>query len=569
MMKYPNVWGRGALFTFSGIDAECKYSDSMCGKLLSENIGFSFDDGKVKLYLHLAKETSTLEFKVVASDIIEGKLNSDKFGFYFVDMNTVAGYSPKSISVPCCNADTLERSISEDCLIFFDGEFYYCFAKIECDENFYFVLSRNRNRDFSLKHTLEMLNVDFSELSFSKLAFFDNLPAIKTKDEITERTLAKCFSVLKSQVYSAEGKFFQRWTTPDKFPHKMLWLWDSIFHSFGNVYIEPRLAYDSIVSVLDTQNINGCIPHRADPFQFSDITQPPIIAWGLFKLYEKTGKVEWLIECFDDLKKYLEWNMEKRDSNRNYLYEWVVQTDNPYCRCDECGMDNSPRFDDVKKMDCIDFSCYMANEMRYMAKICEVLNLPEASYYEDLFEKIKNAVNKELYDAEDGRYYDREVESGKIKKVSAISSFLPLFSGICDRDRADKLVADLVNPETFGTEIPIPSVSRDDETFGSDMWRGPVWVNYNFMIYSGLCDYGYSEVAKSIAKKTVTLITEWYEKDGTVYEFYDSENKKSPAVLYRKGAPVRPFETAIKYETIRDYGWTASIFVALINELNQ
>ena len=82
-------------------------------------------------------------------------------------------------------------------------------------------------------------------------------------DEDTEMTLYKSFSVMKSQVYSPEGIFNTMWTTPDRLPHKKIWLWDSVFHSFGNKHISKELAYDSIRAVLTTQEEDGFIPHMA------------------------------------------------------------------------------------------------------------------------------------------------------------------------------------------------------------------------------------------------------------------------------------------------------------------
>ena len=87
------------------------------------------------------------------------------------------------------------------------------------------------------------------------------------------------------------------------------------------------------------------------------------------------------------------------------------------------------------------------------------------------------AIELHLYDAEDGRYYDRGIVSGQIKRVAAVSSFLPLFAGVCSPERAEVLLSDLQDPATFQTALGVPSVAVSDPTFGSDMWRGPVWTS--------------------------------------------------------------------------------------------
>ena len=41
--------------------------------------------------------------------------------------------------------------------------------------------------------------------------------------------------------------------------------------------------------------------------------------------------------------------------------------------------------------------------------------------------------------------------------------------------------------------------------------------------------------------KTIKYLNEWYLKKGVMFEFYDSENKKAPNELNRKGSPIEPY----------------------------
>ena len=91
------------------------------------------------------------------------------------------------------------------------------------------------------------------------------------------------------------------------------------------------------------------------------------------------------------------------------------------------------------------------------------------------------------------------------------------------------------------------------------MWRGPVWINYNYMISKGIAEYGHCVLSQKIIDKTLSVINEWYNRTGTVYEFYDSENRIPPFCFNRKGTIVEPYDFRIKYQSIRDYGWTATL----------
>ena len=117
----------------------------------------------------------------------------------------------------------------------------------------------------------------------------------------------------------------------------------------------------------------------------------------------------------------------------------------------------------------------------------------------------------------------------------------------------------LTDPNEFYTEFSVPSIAVHDKTFGSDMWRGPVWINYNYMIIQGLKEYGYNDIATDLRDKTIKVINEWYEKTGTVFEFYDCESKKAPSKLPRKGTAVEPYSMDVRVQSIRDYGWSCTL----------
>ena len=571
MKLLPDVWGKGALFAYSGLDGENSFYNSMCGQLMAEHIGMYLDGVQAELYLRI-KGTPWIEeiaFSLVASDLIEGTFNNNKeFKFLFLSQNTITGFCPAERAVPIFRVDLAEEKIFEGGKAFLIGDKWYVFVTKEKNDNIYFSLVRDTDFDTAFKSAEDALNVDIEPIANERKKYFDVVPELKTATDIEQKTLSKCFSVMKSQVYTAEGKFTTRWTTPDRIPHRRWWLWDSVFHTFGNIYIEPQLAYDTLHSILDVEDPDGFIPHMSTPEGYIyPHTQPPIIAWGLYKLYENTNRKDWVEEMYDGIKLFLDWIIKNRDSNDNYLYEWYVDPDVEVCRCGESGMDNTPRFDVVQLMDAIDFSCYMANEMRYMEKLSLILGLnDEAQKYSELYEKIKEQINLNLYDEKDGRYYDRELESGEFRKVSTPSGLLPLFAGVCSKEQAQRLVKDICNPETFGTPMPIPTVSLDDKYHSNDYWRGTVWICYNFMVEQGLREYGFIKEADRIVDSTLANIAHWYEREGCTFEIYDPQNRLCPSELDRKGPSLKPLEPYARIMAVRDFGWTSTLYVAMAME---
>lgn len=584
-MVVPDIWGKGSIFAFSGIDGKNTYTGSLAGTLCADKLGIIFHTDKRRELSFIIKNVKDIKYDIVASDIIKLQLVSKYFIheeqesqeeqesllpliLVFYSQDTIVGISGKYARPVVYCENVKEEELEDGIIIHSTPPEYTVLITEEKGKDIRFSFSySNISKADAIEKAKEGLYQDINELVHRKMDFFKNLPKLEGVDKRLEKTFYKCFSVMKTQVYTPEGMFKSRWTTPDRLPHKKLWLWDSVFHSFGNRYICTELAYETIKAVFDTQREDGFIPHMASPFERSDITQPPVLAWGLFKLYEATGRIDILYEHYSKLKAYLFWNINNRDSNRNFLFEWKINKHSVENRCDESGMDNSVRFDNVEEMDCIDFSCFMANEAKCMSRIADALEMNgEKELWDDIYAKIKKAVNENLWDEEDKFYYDRKIKDGNFKKVKAVSGFLPLFVGICEKRHSEHLIRHLTDKKLFSTEFPIPSIAFNDKSFEMDMWRGCVWINYNYMIVAGLREYGYDNLADSLIRETIEKIAFWYEHDGNIYEFYDCTNRFSPSRLNRKGKYIEPYDFRINYQSLRDYGWTCTLFVAMLME---
>jgi len=211
-------------------------------------------------------------------------------------------------------------------------------------------------------------------------------------------------------------------------------------------------------------------------------------------------------------------------------------------------------------LEAIDFACFMANDVRFMKRIAAELGDSDGEgFFSNWYESIREAINRKLWCEEDKFYYDYDILNNQLHKIPSVASFLPLFAGICTQKQSESLVAHLTNPKSFGAPFPIPSISIQDPSYGTDMWRGAVWLNYNYMIISGLSDYGYLNLAQEIRDKTLVFLNEWYFRKGTLFEFYDSENRIAPNEMNRKGVAYEPYDFTVRMQSIRDYGWSNTL----------
>ena len=132
-----------------------------------------------------------------------------------------------------------------------------------------------------------------------------------------------------------------------------------------------------------------------------------------------------------------------------------------------------------------------------------------------------------------------------------------------EQDVLELLAEHLTNPDTFGTALPVASVARGDgRHYAKDMWRGPVWINVNWLIAMGFERYGLQDAAGLIRDRSIDVIESGVDSYGTFFEFYDDRLELDPPSLMRKGccAP----EESPYHQVFHDYGWTATLYVDML-----
>ncbi len=102
--------------------------------------------------------------------------------------------------------------------------------------------------------------------------------------------------------------------------------------------------------------------------------------------------------------------------------------------------------------------------------------------------------------------------------------------------------------EVFGKEHEnylCASFPPSHEWFNSEKyWRGPIWINLNWIIIRGLERYGYTELAQRMKKDTLAFI----EKYG-FYEYFEPSKKN---------------ETLSKGYGGQNFSWSAALTIDLL-----
>ncbi len=379
---------------------------------------------------------------------------------------------------------------------------------------------------------------------------------------VQNAAVEKAVCQIKSMVHFPEGKIRHAWSTPDRWPHRRMWLWDSAFHAIGMRHLDPGLARDFISAVFDCQEPSGAIPHMMAPRTVSDITQPPVLGLGIANVLEVQRDAPWLERLYEPLGTFLTWIETNRDRDGDGLVEWHIEADE-HCRSGESGMDNSVRFDSARPVGAVDFNAYLSLEFLLMSRFARELGrTADAAMWLSKHEERNQTINALCWDEENGFYYDYDASRRARSPVESVAGFLPLVCGAAEGARAQRLRRALLDQNRFGTAFPIPSVSARDPAHTDDMWRGPTWINMNWLICRGLITVGFPDDAEELRRRTCAEVERHVERYGTFFEYYDSHRRKDPPDLKRKGKNA-PDESPY-HQVFFDYGWSAALYLDMV-----
>lgn len=363
------------------------------------------------------------------------------------------------------------------------------------------------------------------------------------------------------------NNFFRGYRAHPGPPYKAAYLWDTAFISLVWVQWEPKVAEELIHYILRFQKPNGKIHHAVveilvKPHAYSE-SQPPLLSWAAWEIYEKSKNIEFLKATYPKLKKYHEWLMKER-MNSEGLFFWK----HPY----ESGIDNSPRFsnrdesrtEDTTKMAAVDFSSYMALSMESLEKISHELHLErDAEIFRTQYQSLKTRMNKRLWNEADGTYYDWDYRKNDFIKMETISNITPMIAGIPDEKQASRLMMKIMDEKVYNTKIPFPSVARNSSLFIKDMWQGPVWINMAYVGILGVKRYGYKQEARTLSRKLVAGVYETWKNQGYFYEFYDPDRYDIKELHRKKGNLWKKITLGSK--PVKNFvGWTGLVNVLVL-----
>ncbi len=345
--------------------------------------------------------------------------------------------------------------------------------------------------------------------------------------------------ILRAGLMSTRYYFTREALVPSKIHYVGVWHWDQFFHALAYRHINVRLAEDQLRILLDHQQPNGMIPdavhdegvvmHLDFPLE-ADVTKPPLMAWTVLKLYETTGHTDFLEEMYEPLLRWQSWwHTDNVDAHGLGMYRHPFSS----------GLDDSPMWDYGMPVTAPDLNTYLVLQAESLATIADIIGKPEdARSQRERARTLLDAMMMHLWDEERGCF--NALRGGERVPVLTPFHLLPIWLDGLPRQVYDRLIAHLTDPAKFWTRFPLPTVAIDDPHFDPlQMWRGPTWVNINYLFVNALQRRGYPDLARELRRKSLELVM----MHDDIYEYYNPFNGERPP----KAAPI--------------FGWTSAVFI--------
>ncbi|MGW9687146.1 MGH1-like glycoside hydrolase domain-containing protein [Flagellimonas sp. 2504JD1-5] len=424
----------------------------------------------------------------------------------------------------------------------------------------YFVLEPGDSKSFLVSQTFifpeyswekekeAILKIDFDALlkarQTEKEKELTSLCSIRRdnfKDSISHRLLAKAHLTLQNNWRIPAGELKHQGLFPSyhyEWFHGF-WSWDSWKHAVGLSLYKPELAKDQMRAMYDFQSENGFIVDcvyrdtTIEAHNYRD-TKPPLSAWAVVKIMHQDSDTSFVKEMYPKLKNYHNWWYKDRDHDQDGLCEYGSTDGTIIAAKWESGMDNAIRFDDSKILknsenaysldqESVDLNAYLYAEKLYMATLANFLGKSEeAQKWKSYAVVLKERIQKQFFDEEDGWFYDTNLKGDIFIKGAGSEGWIPLWAQAATKIQAEAVKAKMMDPKKFLVKVPFQTMSADHPKFNplKGYWRGPNWLDQAYFGIKGLRNYGFDKEADEVTIKLLNGAEGLLDKGSPIYENY-------------------------------------------------
>ena len=354
-----------------------------------------------------------------------------------------------------------------------------------------------------------------------------------------------CFSLLRQCMMPPEGKCRDNYYV---FSREPKWGWGyggQVFHEslsmLAYAYMDPAGAMNSQRIYFERQHPDGYINYRTGPYLDETIefkgkltSSAPLFNYENLEIFRVTRDKHFLEEAYRAGTKFYRFYVANRDSNNNGLCEWGGEASLESVRdarvavWDNVGWPSNFEGPDLNSM--------LVMEAKSLAEMAILLGYREdAGKWSADAEDRSKLINKYMWDKANGFYYNvnRNDQSFSYQhpddlKIKEIIGFLPLWAGVSDTEKSSKLFSTMTNQDEFWRPYGVPTLSAKDSYYNPiGYWNGPVWVQWDYLLFRGLLDHGYKKEAEELAMKVLDNMIWHLKQDHVFWEFYSPDDREA------------------------------------------
>lgn len=338
---------------------------------------------------------------------------------------------------------------------------------------------------------------------------------------------------------------------------KSQYYWDSYFTILGMVKQnreQALIAKGMVENLAYLYKRMGVVPMYNNIQSFGR-TQPPYLTRLAWEVYEaKVVDRLWLLEIMDIAdKEYLRvWNKHKRYLKDYGLSRYYPKLFKSKLAVYESGWDLSTRFaNNQAELIPIDLNCQLYVYERDFAKLHRKLGDSSlANRFDALADQRRERINNLMWDEDEGFYFDYDTKLKQLTPLATLAGFFPLWAGVASAEQAERMIASL---KKF--EFKHGLSSSEEVPWRGRQWDYPnAWPPLQYIVITGLKDYGYETIAKRLAKKWLDLNQTLLERDGTLWEKHDV-------------VAGEPGKSGL-YPTQKNFAWTAGVATRLLADFD-
>jgi alpha,alpha-trehalase len=356
------------------------------------------------------------------------------------------------------------------------------------------------------------------------------LPATNTGD-----ALAVDFARLAPQtVRPAQGYIRYPYLIPAGY-YSQMWDWDGFF--IGAHWANQDPAYAALLrdwvlsfanSADSTGYVAGCITPQGPRPLFGKFAMKPFLAQGALLAARQLNDSSWIRPIWPQMQRILAYRESTQFDPRWGLWFW----DNAM----QSGADNNAALSndpaDSSAILAVDASVFALREYLAMAELARQLGDREsARRYHLRASATRRAIRAHLWSKRDGVFLNRRRADGAWVTAVSWSSFLPLLNGVLPAPAARRMILQhLLNPAEMRSPFGFRSLAKNDPAYNNQAiinpysnWRGPIWINANFLDWIILRRYGFTAESRWLAFTLADILHNDIARSGSMHEDYDAE----------------------------------------------